>query len=168
MKRELTLERLKQVYIYDPDTGDFFRLEETNSHKGKAKVGDRAGSKSGGKYLRIGIDGRVYLAHRLAWFYMTGEWPENGVDHIDLEPLHNWWSNLRAATQSQNAANTRRRRDNTSGFKGVCKTASDTWQAVIWVKGKKHCIGTYQTPHEAFEAYKKAAETHFGSFSRTS
>ena len=164
----LTLERLKQVYLYDPETGEFIRLQETNSHRGRAKVGGVAGSNSGERYIRIGIDGQVYRAHRLAWFYMTGEWPENGVDHEDLDPSNNRWSNLRPATQSQNAVNTRKRRDNTSGFKGVCKTPSGTWQAVIWVKQRKICLGTFTTPQEAFSAYQLAAEEHFGKYHRKS
>lgn len=167
MKETLTLERLKQVYLYDPLTGQFTRLQAANSHKGKAQVGEIAGY-TGGRYRRIGIDGQVYPAHRLAVFYMTGKWPEHGVDHKDLDPTNNRWENLRLADQSQNGANTPRRRDNTSGFKGVCKTASGTWQAVIWVKAKKHCLGTYATPQEAFAIYKSAAEKHFGTFSRPS
>lgn len=167
-KPSLTLERLKQVYLYVPETGEFLRLEETISRGWKAKVGAAAGSNSGERYTRIGIDGQVYRAHRLAWFYMTGAWPENGVDHIDVDPANNRWANLRAATQSQNAVNTRKRRDNTSGFKGVSKTASGTWQAVIWVRKKKLCLGTFPTPQEAFEAYQLAAEEHFGKYHRKS
>jgi len=166
MKPVLTLERLKQVYFYDPETGEFLRLLETNSHMGTAKVGEAAGSVSGERYVRIGLDGKVYRAHRLAVFYMTGEWPIR-VDHEDLDGTNNRWKNLRPATVSQNQANTSRRKDNTSGFKGVSKTASETWQAVIWVRKKKLCLGTYATPHEAFAAYKSAHEKHFGAFSRT-
>jgi HNH endonuclease len=164
---KLTVDRLKQVYLYVPETGQFLRLQETNSHNGKAKVGEPAGSLSGERYIRIGIDGRVYRAHRLAWFYMTGEWPEYGVDHIDLDPTNNRWENLRAADQSQNAVNTRRRKDNTSGFKGVSKTANGRWQARLYVKGKKIVVGTYATPQEAFNAYRTEADKHFGSFHRT-
>jgi hypothetical protein len=168
MKPTLTLKRLKEVYFYEPETGQFLRLIATNSSAGKAKVGEPAGSKSGERYVRIGIDGRVYRAHRLAWFYMTGEWPENGIDHIDLDATNNRWSNLRAADQSQNLANTKRRSDNTTGFKGVTRTASGTWQAKIWVNQQQICLGTFATPYEAFDAYKSAAEKYFGSFSRTS
>jgi len=167
-KTKLTLERLKKVYLYDPGTGLFLRLEETPSHGGKAKVGSPAGANDGGRYVRIGLDGQIYRAHRLAWFYMTGEWPKDGVDHIDLDGTNNRWSNLRAATQSQNAANTRKRRDNTSGFKGVSRTASGTWQACIWVKKRKICLGTFPTPQEAFSAYQIAAEEHFGKYHRKS
>jgi hypothetical protein len=165
---KLTLERLRQVYFYEPDTGQFLRLLETRSAAGKAKVGNPAGSLSGERYLRIGIDGEVFRAHRLAWFYMTGAWPENGVDHEDLDPTNNRWSNLRAATQSQNVANTSRRRDNTSGYKGVSKTPAGKWAATIWVRQKRMHLGTFDTPHEAFDAYKLAAEKHFGKFSRAS
>lgn len=168
MADALTLERLKQVYLYKPDTGEFIRLQEANSHGGRAKVGDVAGSKSGERYIRIGVDGRVYRAHRLAWFYMTGRWPEHGVDHEDLDPSNNRWSNLRAATQSQNAANTKRQKNNTSGFKGVSRTPSGTWYAAVNVKKRKICLGTFATPEEAFAAYRQAAEEHFGKFHRSS
>lgn len=168
MTEKLTLKRLKQVYLYEPETGRFLRLQEANSFGGKAKVGTVAGSSSGERYLRIGIDGKVYRAHRLAWFYVTGEWPEHGVDHIDMNPVNNRWANLRAATQSQNAVNTSRRRDNTSGFKGVKRTVSGGWQAVLHVNGKKLSLGTFKTPQEAFDAYTAAASKNFGSYHRKS
>jgi len=167
-KPTLTIERLKQAYLYMPETGEFLRLQETNSFGGKAKVGSVAGARNANGYLRIGIDRKLYWAHRLAWFYMTGEWPKRDIDHIDLDKSNNRWSNLREATKSQNQANTQKRSDNTSGFKGVCKTASGTWQAVIWVKKQKLCLGTFPTAQEAFAVYQTAAEEYFGKYHRKS
>lgn len=165
---DLSIERLKQVYLYKPETGEFIRLIPCKSHKGRAKIGEAGGSISGERYRRIGVDGRLYRAHRLAWFYMTGAWPKHGIDHVDLNPENNRWENLRAADQSQNGANTRIRRDNTSGFKGVQKTANSTWSAKIWVKGKKHSLGTFRTASEASQAYRIAAEKYFGEYARPS
>ena len=162
----LTVDRLHEAYLYEPDTGNFIRLQETNSYGGKAKVGEVAGHIGNTGYIRIGLDGRVYLAHRLAWFYMTGEWPSRYIDHINMIKTDNRWSNLRAATMSQNQANTKRRKDNTSGYKGVTKTPFNTWQAKTMFNGKKISLGTYDTPEEAFAAYRKAAEELFGDFHR--
>jgi hypothetical protein len=98
---------------------------------------------------------------------MTGKWPQN-IDHINCNKSDNRWRNLRECEHWQNHANVGPRRTNTSGFKGVSRTAAGRWQACIWVKQKKIALGTYRTPEEAFEAYKRAAEHHFGGFSRTS
>src|ERR1700726_3642325 len=64
----------------------------------------------------------IALPNQLAWFYMTGRWGRATIDHRDGNPANNRWKNLRVATPSQNNANRRRPRNNTSGFKGVCLT----------------------------------------------
>ena len=75
----LTQERLKEVLHYDPETGIFMWLVAPN---GRIRVGMEAGSSHDG-YIGIKVDRILYKAHRLAWFYMTGEWPANDVDHWD-------------------------------------------------------------------------------------
>jgi hypothetical protein len=79
------------------------------STSSNARAGDVAGgANNGDRYRRIRVDNQLYQAHRLAWLYMTGEWPSNGIDHINGHRADNRWANLREATQSQNMANGRR------------------------------------------------------------
>ena len=131
----LTAERLRELLDYDPDTGAF-TWRVTRSHQ--IKAGNVAGSTIAKDYVQIRIDGRRYLAHRLAWFYIYGEWPAGQLDHADTHGNHNWITNLRPATQTQNNGNMRRRSDNTSGFKGVswC-TARQCWRTMITVAGRR-------------------------------
>lgn len=87
------------------------------------------------------------------------------VDHINGDGLDNRRCNLRLATAAQNQMNQRRRRDNTSGFKGVrFDRARQRWRAEIRVDGKHIFLGRFDTPVEAHRAYCKAAALYFGEF----
>lgn len=87
------------------------------------------------------------------------------TDHIDGDTLNNRRRNLRDSTPSQNQANRKLQKNNTTGFKGVCKiSGKDKWVAYIRVKGKVINLGTFKTPEEAHEAYMKAALFYFGEF----
>ncbi len=111
----LTQERLLELIHYNPETGLFSRLGGRRSDR----VGKVAGSPQGQGYLLIFVDGRRYRAHRLAWFYMTGEWPADGIDHVNNIKTDNRFANLRLATRAQNEMNKPPSRSNTSGVKGV-------------------------------------------------
>jgi hypothetical protein len=75
----LTQERLKELFNYDPVTGFFTRLKRTSSN---TIIGEKVGGNING-YLRVSIDNKFYLLHRLAFLYMEGEFPIEFVDHID-------------------------------------------------------------------------------------
>jgi hypothetical protein len=112
----LTVERLKELLHYEPETGVFTWLV----NKGPFLAGDIAGRSVGcKKYPRVGIDGDRYIAARLAWLYMTGEWPKHVIDHIDRNPLNTRFCNLRDVTQSKNCFNAGKRSHNTTGYQGV-------------------------------------------------
>jgi len=168
----LTQDRLKQLLHYNPDTGDFRWLERPGNPTGwhKSREGTVAGRvmKRRIPYLQIRVDDRQYYAHRLAFLYMTGEWPEHYVDHIDGDGLNNRWDNLRGATNAQNQHNAKNWSTNTTGFKGVC-FAKDTgkYQAQITQNKKAIYLGQYDTPEEAHAAYRGAAELLRGEFART-
>src|SRR6266704_128840 len=97
----LTQQRLKELLSYDPLTGVFlWRVKRCNK-----MPGDVAGCNKNRNYTVVYVEGKSYRAHRLAWFYMTGEWPATFLDHRDMNKHNNAWENLRLATKSQNQAN---------------------------------------------------------------
>lgn len=155
----MTQAELKRLLNYDPVTGVF-----TWAYPRQAiKVGMAAGTKHKQGYVQIRIDGKAYYAHRLAWLYMTGSWPPNQLDHINLDKADNSFSNLRLATNGQNQANKPRQRNNTSGVTGVEWTKSrQRWQVGVGDR----CVGYYRTFDEAVEARTEVARLHFGSFAR--
>ena len=152
----LTAERLREILRYDPGTGQFACLV-TRSNNG-AKAGAIAGTRKTNGYVYIQINHRMYLAHRLAWLYMTGEWPSREVDHEDTDPSNNRWSNLRLATSGENSQNQRRPgRRNTSGYLGVSYDKSrGKYAATIGLNGRTIHLGRHDTPEEAHAAYVKA------------
>jgi len=160
---DITPDRLKALFRYDPETGEFSRLVSRGGwHKDRA-----AGRINTDGYRRLGIDGKQYAAHSLAWLYMTGSLPEALVDHINGDRADNRWANLRLATYSQNLANQKIKAANTSGFKGVSRIrASGRWLASIKVHGKSYNLGSFRTPEEAHQAYCRAAEKAFGEYAR--
>ncbi|TCP90945.1 HNH endonuclease [Rhizobium sp. PP-CC-2G-626] len=162
---QINHERLLELFHYDPESGSFTRLITTGS---RSKAGDIAGSMSAG-YVRISIDYQDYLAHRLAWFYMTGEDVPQGfeIDHKNTVGTDNRWGNLRLATSSENKCNAvRKGRKYPKGVSLHYETGRFTAQ--ISINGKPHFLGRHKSPAEAAQAYAaKAAELH-GSFARVS
>jgi hypothetical protein len=161
---DLTTERLREVLHYCPETGCWTWL--VNRRAG-ARIGNPAGNRQPAGYLKIKIDGRLYLAHRLAFLYVTGAWPPGQVDHRDLNKSNNRWSNLRKSTSSQNSANRKTRSDSLSGLKGVTwHTQNNKWWAKISIDGKRKSLGQYDCPAAAHFAYLVAADKLFGEFAR--
>ncbi len=158
---DLTCERLRELLHYNPRTGVFkWRVDGYR----KTKAGDVAGCFSHG-YWQIGIQYRGYRAHRLAWLYMTGEWPPAQIDHKDRDRANNKWTNLRLATNVQNARNTLLRSHNTSGVTGVSwREDKQRWRARIHVEGREHVLGSFMTRREATIARRAAEKKHFGTF----
>ncbi len=163
----LTQERLRALLHYDPETGAFTWRVVWGSGVARRQPGDRAGFANGDGQIRIGIDGKQHCAHRLAWLYMTGEWPKGLVDHKDLDRSNNRWSNLRAATKSQNTANSGLHVNNTSGLKGVSWNKKENkWQVNITVNKYQRRVGTFDCRAAGYFAYVIAADKAFGEFAR--
>ena len=137
MKPQVTRELVKEFLNYNELTGVFTWLPRDRKYfasEHSFKVwntrfsGKTAGSicldSSGYQFLNIGILGRLYKAHRLAWLYVTGDPAPKEIDHKNQNALDNSWGNLRDGT-GKNARNHSLQRSNTSGFTGVS-----------WPKGK--------------------------------
>ena len=152
---ELTAEQLRSVLHYEPATGIFTRKVRTARN---VKVGDVAGCLDGDGYLLIGVQSRVHSAHRLAWLYVYGEWPEDQIDHINRSRSDNRISNLRDVSHKQNNQNRSKSSTNTSGHPGVCwNKQRSKWVATITHNYKDIHLGCFNTIEEAVSA-RKAAE----------
>lgn len=147
--RELTAETLRELLSYDPITGEF-RWRVTKS--AQAKIGTIAGCESHG-YRQIGIFRKPYKSARLAWLYVYGEWPKHDIDHINGIRDDNRISNLRDVTRLVNCQNRRIAKSGSwAGLLGVSKNKK-RWSAKIRAGGRQICIGTFDTPEQAHEAY---------------
>lgn len=161
---KLVRERIEAALSYDKEKGVFRWIKPTGR---RTKVGDVAGSLWSSGYLAIGIAGQRVLAHRLAWFIETGEWPEFDIDHINGNRQDNRIANLRPASRSQNMANTLKRSSNTSGVKGVhWSSRSRRWIARVMKDGKQIHLGAFKDISDAAKAYATGASVAFGEFAR--
>jgi hypothetical protein len=159
---------LRTVVLYNPATGVISYLPRENDQRSFAYSGKEAGKLDGRGYRQIRVEGHVVLAHRLAWALMTNEWPESQIDHINGDTLDNRWINLRLATRSQNMANTKLRRDNKTGFKGVVRSRTPgKFYAQIGFHGRTINLGTFDSAEEAAQAYRTAAREKFNEFTRS-
>jgi hypothetical protein len=164
---QLTAEHLREVLGYSPDTGNFQWLI---GKKGRPKDGP-AGTTVRGRRV-ICIDSIDYPATHLAFLYMTRHLPKRliEVDHVNGDVSDDRWSNLRLATKSQNAANSRKQtRKCSTKFKGVTVDKSRPkcpYMAKIKVNQRTLNLGRFSSPEEAHATYMKAAIKYFGEFAR--
>jgi hypothetical protein len=154
----LTADRLRETLHYDPETGVFTRKVRLAQ---RHQVGDRADFvvKGGGLagYYRVGLFSKRYLAHRLAWLYVHGEWPKHDIDHINGNPGDNRIANLRDVPNEINRQNMRAAcKGNSSGYLGVYWNKENrNWVARIQVNRKGIHIGCFSDPYIAHLAYLK-------------
>lgn len=142
--------RLRELLHYDPLTGEFRWL--VNRHPNKTK-GALAGSPDEEGYIRIGIDKRRYRAHRLAWFYMHGVWPDDEVDHRNGVRTDNSLLNLRVVTRSVNMQNMRKSPAKASTLPMGVNRGPQGLYAQIFANGRKINLGKFETPEAAHDAY---------------
>ena len=157
----ITQEYIKSIWNYDPETGVVlwrycdFKSNLWNSKYAGVRVGSIFESEHGALYWRVKMDGKNYLVHRLIWLYMTGQMPEQLVDHEDDNGLDNRWDNLRSATHAQNQAN----RD-----RPAVDRVGDRFRAKICVDYQQIHLGMYDTYEQAVIAYWNAMNTVHGEF----
>lgn len=156
--------RICELLDYDAEMGIFmWCVDRTRG----IKAGDVAGCTDSDGYIRIRIDGTRYKASRLAWLMVYGEDPGDlHVDHINGRREDDRFCNLRLASHSENGCNSKRRVDNSTGFKGV-QPHRGRYQSQIRVAGRQLYLGLFSTPEEAHEAYCTAARRYHGAFART-
>ena len=155
----LTKEKLKEILLYDEECGQFYR-------RGKIRkglhVGEVAGSTTSTGYWRITIEKKEYLAHRLAWLYMKGEWPEKDIDHINGNPQDNRWSNLRLCSKRESNLNRGVLSNSRTGVKGVKLLVSGRFQVLVDNKS----YGTYPDLELAEMVAQEVRNKVHGEFAR--
>jgi len=150
-------EELLRQLTYDPKTGLFERrFGRRHTHH-----------RNRGGYVVIGVNYRTYYAHRLAWFYMFGEWPTLVIDHINGDRSDNRISNLRLANMSQNVINSSVTWGMT-GKRGVFRQANTKkYRVRLSLNGIKNIhIGYFATKEEAARARNDAVREAYGQYAR--
>lgn len=157
----LTADRLREIMSYDPETGIMVRRLAVK----RGPVGSAVGTVNSCGYLICRIHYRIYYVHRLAWLYMTGEWPAEYIDHINYNRSDNRWANLRQASKAQNVWNKRKMARNKSGATGVYWFKQyGRWKASIVVNGRECFLGYFDDKSKAIVARAAAELRHFGDF----
>ena len=164
---QITAEYARSVLRYQPDTGKlFWRDRGADCANWNSRwAGKEAFTPVGGPgYKQGSLAGAKFYAHRVIVLMMTGDWPEACVDHINGDKLDNRWSNLRAASRTDNNRNRVGRADRSGPHKGVRVSRSGAFQARIVVDKQEIALGTFGCPTAAALAYDRAAKVHFGQF----
>jgi hypothetical protein len=158
-----TADELRNHLDYNPETGLFIWKIPTNPKR--VPKGSQAGTLNTSNHVLIQFNGTIIPAHRIAWCMTHGYWPEGDVDHANCIKSDNRLANLRACSRSQNMANMGRRKDNSSGFKGV-SPHRDKWSAEVSFERKRFYLGLFDTPEAAHAAYCAKAQELHGEFAR--
>lgn len=152
----ITQKYLKTILRYTPETGDWTWIARRRGVTMWQKAGTP--DAEGRIRIRIRIDGVKIYASRLAWLYMTGERPDDQIDHINRINNDDRWRNLRKATRSENCTNTiHPKRKHFHLPRGVT-THPGGYQAKISIKGVRKFLGLFDTPEAAREAYQEASK----------
>jgi CDGSH-type Zn-finger protein len=159
----VTQQRLRELFRYNPESGHFIRRVAVGRH-GRHRAGECVGTRRVNGYLAIGVDGKTYYAHHLAWLYVHGSLSTGQIDHKNRVRDDNRICNLRPATTSQNMRNRTAHSDNAVGYKGVSLTRQGKYKAKIWCDGKEKWLGVFDAAELAAAAYKMAAEQMHGEF----
>jgi len=157
----ITYQIVKGLFNYEPDSGiSTWKIKPSRA----VNAGDIAGSINSKGYLHTRISGKVYFNHRISFLWYHGYLPKY-VDHKDTIPLHNWISNLRECSHSQNNFNIKISKNNKSGVKGVCwNKSAKKWHAQLQVNRKSIHLGLFVDLKEAEKTIKAARLELHGEF----
>ena len=180
MSDNLSIEELERLFVPNFETGKLFWKElNPSDFKDRKKSATSQCNWWNSRYAnkeaftsydvygyKIGrIRGKGYKAHRVLFALYYGRWPEGDIDHINRDKADNSIKNIREATRAENMYNTKLRKDNTSGYKGVSlDKRKNKWMARIKINGKYKFLGYFNTPEQAHEAYCRAAELYHVDF----
>ena len=158
------LDHIKNNFVYD--NGFLVRIKKS----GGEKIGSVAGWETicnGRPYRKLSVLSKTVYIHHAIFILHHGHLPKY-IDHIDGNSLNNKIENLRAATQSQNMANSKKKNTNTSGYKGVTfRKDTKKWQSAIMVNGKHISLGSYENKEDAAMAYEAGALKYYQEFAKT-
>lgn len=149
-------EIINRDFRYEPETGKIFRKDRRNKIE---RLHNKLNSR--GYVANISIKNKIIPSHHVIWFLMTGEFPPRGmqIDHINRIRGDNRWENLRLVTSAQNAKNTKPRKINKSGYKGVSQAKNGTYSIRV-----TRTVNGFKTAQEAAAAYNKLASELYGEF----
>jgi hypothetical protein len=150
----ITQEIAKELFSYDPETGELVWKKSTGP---KPIAGRVVACDARTGYMRVQIFNKDYLAHRVIWLYVHGEWPDGFIDHINGKRNDNRLVNLRVVSVAENARNQRKaQKSNSTGFLGVSRYYKGRFRASICKDKKVKQLGIFNTPEEAHQAYLEA------------
>lgn len=156
MSERPTIERLRELLAYDPETGVLTWRVKPNR---RILVGSQAGARRRG-YLVIRVDGVLYPAQNLAFAIHHGRWPDRILDHDDQDRGNNRIRNLIEAGYSENNRNFDHS-DRTAPYRGIYR-AGKGWAASLSVNSKKIYLGCFKTPEDAARAYDEYVVANLG------
>lgn len=160
MRNDLTAEFIRAILTYNRQTGE---LRWKVNRPPRGKKGELAGTIDDNGYVQIGINGKLYYAHRVAFVIVKGRWPAHGIDHKKGKPGDNRWHKIREASASENSQNRGPQSNNKSGVKGVYWHAKrHKWQVFI----DAEYLGIFASKKTAITVRRQAAKELHGEFAR--
>ena len=154
-------ELLKSMFHYSPTTGEFTRTHKVSKTGTLVKCSFISSSLGSAGYLRVSVNRKSYLVHRLVFLYMTGQFPTDNVDHVNGVRTDNRWSNLRTVDQRNNSMNTTLSVRNMTGTTGVFwDSVRERYMANIMVNGKTIFLGRFTDKCDAVTA-RLSANTEY-------
>lgn len=159
--RQPSISDLRRFLDYDPATGFFVWQNRVGPER--VLNGTPALNTLKSKGYRWGrFFGFQLYAHRVAFAWVHGRWPCDGIDHVNRDRTDNRIANLREADSALNNRNIGMRRTNRSGVRGVCWCQRDKrWVATISHRNVSIRLGNFVDLEEAAKA-RRAAELKFG------
>lgn len=164
----ITKKLLEEMFDYNPDTGVLTWKQRPVSHfktetgskifntKYSGKVAGHISTHALAGYVHVGINGKLYTAHRVIYMMVVGNWPKE-IDHINGDRADNRWCNIREVDRLTNNKNIKRRADNKSGVTGVYWfDKTNRWMCYIDHEGSRIHLGYFKSKEEAITARKTA------------